>query len=282
MEIVNMPLSASENMVVGSLDLKRVFKDGIKALEPGIMARANRNILYIDEVNLLDDHQVNILLDASAMGHNIIERDGISLNHPARFIMVGTMNPEKGDLRPQILDRFGFEVDVKVLTGRADRLAVMRNRRAFDLDTRKFAEHYAISENDIALRIEKAKAIVPKIDLTDNVLQKMVTIVTSLEIRTHRADIVMKKTAVAFAALASCELVTDDDDARATLLAFPHRTRQMPFEREGSFTFESVMERMNIDYGQPLDDDNEQNTQRSNPRDEVYSIDREQTVKKIF
>jgi Mg-chelatase subunit ChlI len=153
MEIIDMPLSATEDMVVGTIDIKRALKEGIKALEPGILARANRNILYIDEVNLLDDHLVNILLDAAAMGVNIVEREGISLYHPARFILIGTMNPEEGELRPQILDRFGLCVEVSALSSKEDRLKVMEYRRRFDSDPWKFEEQFSEEQEILRKKI---------------------------------------------------------------------------------------------------------------------------------
>jgi len=126
MKIIDMPVSATEDMVIGTIDIKKAIKEGVKALEPGILARANRNILYIDEVNLLDNHLVNILLDSAAMGVNIVEREGISLYHPSRFVLVGTMNPEEGGLRPQILDRFGLSVEVRALESKEERLKIMK------------------------------------------------------------------------------------------------------------------------------------------------------------
>jgi Mg-chelatase subunit ChlI len=232
MEIVDMPLSATEDMVIGSLDIKRALTDGIKALEPGILARANRNILYIDEVNLLDDHLINILLDAAAMGVNVIEREGISLYHPARFILVGTMNPEEGRLRPQILDRFGLCVEIAALTDPSDRLEVIRRRKEFDRDCWTFEERFADQQKHLTQKITAAQQLLVDVDESAEVLEQIVTITSSLGIRTHRADIVMEKTAAAIAALAGRKTLERQDVIDAALLALPHRLRQKPFEKD--------------------------------------------------
>lgn len=231
MEIIDMPLSATEDMVVGAIDIKRALKEGIKALEPGILARANRNILYIDEVNLLDDHLVNILLDAAAMGVNIVEREGISLYHPARFILIGTMNPEEGNLRPQILDRFGLCVEVKALSSKEDRLKVMEYRREFDSDPWKFEERFNDKQKTLRERIVNAQLSVPQISISQDMVEKIVEITTSLGIKTHRADIVMEKTAKALAGFSGRDYVTEEDIKEAALLALSHRMRQQPFEK---------------------------------------------------
>ncbi len=153
MTVVELPVSATEDRVVGSLDIRKALKDGIRALHPGVLAEANRNILYIDEVNLLDDHVANVLLDAAAMGVNIIEREGVSLHHPARFILVGTMNPEEGELRPQLLDRFGLCVQVKGLMDKEDRAEVVTRREEFDKDPWAFAAEYEEAQADLRDRI---------------------------------------------------------------------------------------------------------------------------------
>jgi len=232
MEIVDMPLSATEDMVIGSLDIKRALTDGIKALEPGILARANRNILYIDEVNLLDDHLINILLDAAAMGVNVIEREGISLYHPARFILVGTMNPEEGRLRPQILDRFGLCVEVGALTDPADRLEVIKRRKDFDRDCWAFEERFSAQQHKLTQDITAAQGLLGETVESLEVLEQIVAIAGSLGIRTHRADIVMEKTAAAIAALDGRRDVERRDVIEAALLALPHRMRQKPFEND--------------------------------------------------
>ena len=240
MEVVDLPLSATEDMVVGSIDIKRALKEGIKALEPGLLARANRNILYIDEVNLLNDHIVNILLDSASMGVNIIEREGISLYHPARFILIGTMNPEEGELRPQILDRFGLCVEVKALSSKEDRLKVMEYRRMFDFDPWKFEEHFREEQERLRHRIVNAQLILPQIKISENMVEKIVEITTSLGIKTHRADIVMEKAAKALAALSGRNYVTEEDLKEAALLTLSHRMRESPFEKGAALSIETV------------------------------------------
>jgi len=232
MEVVDMPLSATEDMVIGSLDIKRALTDGIKALEPGILARANRNILYIDEVNLLDDHLINILLDAAAMGVNVIEREGISLYHPARFILIGTMNPEEGRLRPQILDRFGLCVEVSALTDPADRLEVIKRRKEFDRDCWAFEERFADQQQTLTSDMSAAQGLLGSVIESAEVLEHIVAITAGLGIRTHRADIVIEKTAAAIAALSGRTELSRQDVIDAALLALPHRMRQKPFEKD--------------------------------------------------
>jgi len=263
MEIVNMPLSATEDMVVGTIDIKKALKEGIKALEPGILARANRNILYIDEVNLLDDHLVNILLDAAAMGVNIIEREGISVWHPSRFILVGTMNPEEGELRPQILDRFGLCVEVNALTSKEERLKIIEYRREFDSNPWKFKEKFKEKQERLREKIINAQKNLPKVSMSNDMLEKIVEITTSLGIKTHRADIVMEKTARAIAALDGRMHVTEEDIKEAALLALPHRIRQQPFEKGMTITRETI-----------------ETILQSKPKEEVFKFNKNAKMKK--
>jgi magnesium chelatase subunit D len=251
MEIVDMPLSATEDMVVGTIDIKRALKEGIKALEPGIMARANRNLLYIDEVNLLDDHLVNILLDAAAMGVNIVEREGISVYHPARFILIGTMNPEEGELRPQILDRFGLCVEVHALASKDERLKVMEYRRRFDADPWKFEEEFSGEQEKLRKKILLAQQNLPQVGISEEMLAHIVAITTTLGIKTHRADIVMEKAAKAIAALGGRDYVTEEDIKEAAVLALSHRMRQQPFEKGGALSKEMIE---NIIHGKPKEE----------------------------
>ncbi|MHA1303795.1 MAG: ATP-binding protein, partial [Candidatus Heimdallarchaeaceae archaeon] len=263
MEIVDMPLSATEDMVVGTIDIKRALKEGIKALEPGILARANRNILYIDEVNLLDDHLVNILLDAAAMGVNIVEREGISLYHPSRFILIGTMNPEEGELRPQILDRFGLCVEVNALTSKDGRIKVIEYRREFDADPWKFEEKFKEEQEQLKKRIMNVQKILLEVNVSHDLLEKIVEITASLGIKTHRADIVMEKTARALAALDGRNYVTEEDIKEAALLALPHRIRQQPFEKGMTITKETI-----------------ETILQSNPKEEIFDFDKDAKIKK--
>lgn len=240
MEVIDMPLSATEDMVVGSLDIKRILKEGTKAFEPGILARANRNILYIDEVNLLDDHLVNILLDAAAMGVNVVAREGISLYHPARFILVGTMNPEEGDLRPQILDRFALSVEVMAHTDKQERLRVMEYRIAFDADPWHFQDRFAEEQAHLTRKIVCAQKQLNQVSLPQALLEHIVHLTATLGIKTHRADIAMEKTARALAALDDRTAVTEKDIEEAAMLALSHRMRQSPFEKGATLSSEKI------------------------------------------
>ncbi|MHA1733833.1 MAG: VWA domain-containing protein [Promethearchaeota archaeon] len=249
MQIVDMPLSATEDKVVGTIDIQKALKNGIKALDPGILARANRNVLYIDEVNLLDAHLVNILLDAAAMGVNVIEREGISLFHPSRFILVGTMNPEEGELRPQILDRFGLCVEVEAISDREERLKIMESKSEFDADPWVFEKKFSGEQEKLRLKISRAKEILRDVRISRDLLAEIVKITTSLGIKTHRADIVMEKTARALAALDGRLNVTLEDVKEAALLALPHRIKQHPLEktrRLDNSTIESILKESEV------------------------------------
>lgn len=242
MEIVDMPISATEDMVIGTINIKKVIKEGIKALEPGILARANRNILYIDEVNLLDDHLVNVLLDSAAMGVNIVEREGISIFHPSKFVMIGTMNPEEGELRPQIMDRFGLSVEVKALTSKKERLTIMKYRREFDQDPWIFEERFHDKQGNLKIKIINAQKILPTVNISEEMMDKIVDITTGLGIKTHRADIVLEKTSRVLAALNGRKEVNQNDINEAALLALPHRIKQLPFQKAGTQAQETVVD----------------------------------------
>ncbi|MHA1310064.1 MAG: VWA domain-containing protein [Candidatus Helarchaeota archaeon] len=262
MEIIDMPLSATEDMVVGTIDIKKALKEGVKALEPGILAKANRNILYIDEVNLLDDHLANILLDAAAMGVNIIEREGISIYHPSRFILVGTMNPEEGDLRPQLLDRFGLCVNISALTNKEDRMKVVKYRSEFDKDPWKFESKFKNEIDRLREKIAKAQMNIDIIDIPDEILEKIVEITISLGIKTHRADIVMEKVIKALMALDGRNYVIENDLIEATQLALNHRLRQDPFDKRKQLTPESIQKMI-----------------RTKVNEEVFDFDRQGEIK---
>lgn len=234
MAVVELPVSATEDRVVGSLDIQKALREGITALHPGVLAEANRNILYIDEVNLLDDHVANVLLDAAAMGVNIIEREGVSMYHPARFILVGTMNPEEGELRPQLLDRFGLCVEVKGLMDKADRAEVVRRREEFDKDSWAFAAKYEKAQADLRDRIVRARDRVRDITISEERLGSIAEACANLGIETLRADIVVAKAAKALAALDGRTEVDDRDILKAMELALPHRLRRKPFEKVAS------------------------------------------------
>lgn len=248
MEIIDLPISATEDMVIGSINIKKVLEEGNKALEPGILARANRNILYIDEVNLLDEHLVNVLLDSAAMGVNIVEREGISIHHPSRFILVGTMNPEEGELRPQILDRFGLSVDIQALNTKKERLKIMEYRREFDTDPWLFENRFLKKQKKLEEQIIQAKEQLPLVKISEDMLEMIVDITTGLGIKTHRADIVMEKTSRALAALDGRKDVTAEDVKEAGIMALKHRMKQLPFEKEEELnlkTLEQIIQQQN-------------------------------------
>ena len=241
MKVVELPVSATEDRVVGTLDIEHAIKYGEKKFEPGILAEANRNILYIDEVNLLDDHVVDVLLDAAAMGINTVEREGVSYSHPARFVLVGTMNPEEGDIRPQMLDRFGLSV---VVTGEHEpqkRVEVIKRRLAYEENPEEFVELYKTELEELADKITNAREILPNVKVSDDILEKVVSLSIELGVDGHRADITVIKTATTLAALDKREDTTIDDVVTAAKLVFPHRMRKRPFE-EGEFDFAKVEE----------------------------------------
>ena len=220
---VNLPVSATEDRIVGTLDFEKALQDGKKHFEPGLFAKVNRGILYVDEVNLLDDHIVDTLLDAAAMGVNHVEREGISFTHPARFIMIGTMNPEEGDLRPQLLDRFAHSVEIRGEQNAANRVEIMHRTLAFEQDPLSFRAQYASQQKELADRITNARKLLPNVIYADSVLYAIAELTTSFHVEGHRADIVMLKTAAALAAFEDRLTITAQDISRAAELALPHR-----------------------------------------------------------
>ncbi|EGD41244.1 magnesium-chelatase subunit ChlI (Mg-protoporphyrin IXchelatase), partial [Nocardioidaceae bacterium Broad-1] len=231
--LVELPVGATEDRVVGSLHLESALSRGAVEFEPGLLARAHRGLLYVDEVNLLHDHLVDLLLDAAAMGRVSVERDGVSVEHAARFVLIGTMNPEEGELRPQLLDRFGLTVEVAAPRDPALRAEVVRRRMAFDLDAPAFVERYVAAERDLTARVSAARALVGKVRLTAPGLLKIAEVCAAFEVDGLRADIVTARTAVAHAAWAGRSEVTREDIRRAALLALPHRRRRNPFDAPG-------------------------------------------------
>lgn len=238
MRVVELPLSATEDRVAGTLDIEHVLKTGEKKFEPGVLAQANGNLLYVDEVNLLDDHIVDLLLDSAAMGVNYIEREGVSFSHPSRFILVGTMNPEEGELRPQLLDRFGLSVDVKGDRDMEQRMEVVRRRIAFDTDPAAYTEKVREETEAMRSRIEKARELLPKVTADDSILKAVVTVTANFGIDGHRADITMMKAAKANAALEGRTSVEKDDIRAVAALVLSHRMRRRPFEEEAFDTEE--------------------------------------------
>lgn len=227
---VDLPVGATEDRVVGTLDIERAIQHGERRFESGVLAAANRGILYVDEVNLLDDHIVDVLLDAAAMGVNVVEREGISFQHPARFILVGTMNPEEGDLRPQLLDRFALCVDVVGVRDAEARMQIMERNLAFEADPHGFYEEWRPRDEELAEKIEKARAILPEVSYTRGDLATIAHLVSGLGVDGHRADLVILKTAVAHAAWECRRNITDKDIMLSAQLALPHRLKRRPFD----------------------------------------------------
>lgn len=253
--LVELPVGATEDRVLGSLHLERALSEGKAEYEPGLLARAHRGILYVDEVNLLHDHLVDLLLDAAAMGRSTVERDGVSVEHAARFVLVGTMNPEEGELRPQLLDRFGLTVEVAAPREPALRAEVVRRRMAYDADPAAFAERYADAETALRARIADAQALVGAVRLTDAGLLKIAEVCAAFDVDGLRADIVTARTAVAHAAWSGRTQVTLDDIRVAATLALPHRRRRKPFDAPG--LDEDLLDQVLGDEELPPDDDPE-------------------------
>ena len=233
MTVVELPINATEDRVVGSINLEKALQEGVKAFEPGILHAAHQNILYVDEVNLLDDHIVDILLDVAAMGVNTVEREGVSHFHPSRFILVGTMNPEEGDLRPQLLDRFGLSVMVYGEQDPAQRMEVIKRRLAFGDNPTEFVETYKESERALHDRLLEARKLLPTIIPSDDILLKIASISIGVGVDGHRSDITMMHTARAHAAFHSRSQIIDDDIKVAAKLTLKHRMRRLPFEEQG-------------------------------------------------
>ncbi|MFI5824710.1 putative cobaltochelatase [Streptomyces rishiriensis] len=231
--MVELPVGASEDRLVGALDIERALAEGVKAFEPGLLADAHRGILYVDEVNLLHDHLVDLLLDAAAMGASYVEREGVSVRHAARFLLVGTMNPEEGELRPQLLDRFGLTVEVAASREPDQRVEVVRRRLAHDDDPAAFAKRWADEEAAVRARIVAARALLPSVRLGDGALRQIAATCAAFEVDGMRADIVMARTATALAAWAGRTDVVAEDVRQAALLALPHRRRRNPFDAPG-------------------------------------------------
>ncbi|WP_320779841.1 putative cobaltochelatase [Streptomyces sp. CRN 30] len=231
--MVELPVGASEDRLVGALDIERALAEGVKAFEPGLLADAHRGILYVDEVNLLHDHLVDLLLDAAAMGASYVEREGVSVRHAARFLLVGTMNPEEGELRPQLLDRFGLTVEVAASREPDQRVEVVRRRLAYDDAPDAFAARWADEEVAVRARIVAARELLPSVRLGDGALRQIAATCAAFEVDGMRADIVMARTATALAAWAGRTDVLAEDVRQAALLALPHRRRRNPFDAPG-------------------------------------------------
>ena len=227
---VNLPVSATEDRVVGTLDIEKAIQRGERRFDPGILAAANRGVLYVDEVNLLDDHVVDLLLDVAAMGVNVVEREGVSFSHLARFVLIGSMNPEEGDLRPQLLDRFALAVDILGIRDPAARMAILERNLAFEADPAGFVAEWQPREEQLRNDIVAARQRLPSVKHTQRDLATIANLVASLGVDGHRADIVILKTARAHAALQGRESINEQDILMAAELALPHRLKRHPFE----------------------------------------------------
>ena len=232
--VVDLPLGATEDRVVGALDLERALTRGEKAFEPGLLARANRGFLYIDEVNLLEDHLVDLLLDVAASGENVVEREGLSIRHPARFVLIGSGNPEEGELRPQLLDRFGLAVDVKTPTDIATRVEVVRRRDAFEREPARFHRAFAAEEQKLRRRIGAARDHIGEIGTPDAMLEKAARLCVSLGVDGLRGELTLLRAARALAAFEGAAAAGDAELRRVAPFALGHRLRRNPLDEAGS------------------------------------------------
>jgi Mg-chelatase subunit ChlI len=230
MRVVDLPINATEDRVVGTLDLEHAIQKGEKRFEPGVLAEANRGILYVDEVNLLDDHIVDVLLDSAAMGVNTVEREGVSYTHPAEFILVGTMNPEEGELRPQLLDRFGLCVHITGITEQGPRVEIVKRWSAYETDGAAFGLEWQEREQKLAEQIVAARKIFPQVQISDEILLRIAGISIALGVDGHRSDLVMMKAAKTIAAFHGRTAVESNDVDECIDLALSHRMRKRPFE----------------------------------------------------
>ncbi|MCA3388446.1 MAG: magnesium chelatase ATPase subunit I [Roseomonas sp.] len=232
--VVDLPLGTTEDRLAGALDIERALAQGIKAFEPGLLAAAHRGFLYIDEVNLLEDHLVDLLLDVAASGENVVEREGISLRHPARFVLIGSGNPEEGELRPQLLDRFGMSVEVKTPDNLADRIEVVRRRDAFENDSEAFVTKWAKDEAMLRKKIIMAREKLSSVSVPDVTLERAAKLCMALGTDGLRGELTLMRAARALATLDSAKAVTDDHLRRIAPSALRHRLRRNPLDDAGS------------------------------------------------
>ncbi len=240
---VNLPISATEDRVVGTLDIELAIKKGERHFEPGVLAAANRGLLYVDEVNLLDDHVVDLLLDSAAMGVNVVEREGISFSHPARFILVGTMNPEEGELRPQLLDRFSLCVEIRGIQEPEARVAILERRVQFEQDPEGFRAEWEPHERHLSEEIARARDLLPEVSYSVRDLYTIAQLTSEFHVDGHRADIVILKAAQAHAAFQGRSELTDEDILLSAELALPHRLKRQPFQ-EAEMQVSELQERL--------------------------------------
>ena len=232
--VIDLPLGATEDRVVGALDIERALTRGEKAFEPGLLARANRGYLYIDEVNLLEDHIVDLLLDVAQSGENVVEREGLSIRHPARFVLVGSGNPEEGELRPQLLDRFGLSVEVRSPQDVAERVEVIRRRDAFESDFDAFMARYSAEDRKIRNKILRARKKLPAIRTTDNILEDCAALCIALGSDGLRGELTLLRAARALCAYEGGDIVTRELLRDVAPIALSHRLRRDPLDEAGS------------------------------------------------
>jgi len=232
MRVVELPLGATEDRVVGSINIEKALKEGIKSLEPGILADANRNILYVDEINLLDDNLVDVLLDAAAYGINTVEREGISLAHPSNFILVGTMNPAEGELRPQLSDRIGLQISVQSIMDIGDRVKIMERREAFEKDPNAFREEFREYQDQILENIIEARKLLPKVVISQDMMKVIAQLCVDMGVDGHRADIAILKTSKTLAAYYKHEEVESIDVEEAAALVLGERFQRKSLDEE--------------------------------------------------
>ncbi|MBV8887633.1 MAG: magnesium chelatase ATPase subunit I [Chroococcidiopsidaceae cyanobacterium CP_BM_RX_35] len=228
--MVDLPLGATEDRVCGTIDIEKALSQGVRAFEPGLLAKANRGILYVDEVNLLDDHLVDVLLDSAASGWNTVEREGISVRHPARFVLVGSGNPEEGELRPQLLDRFGMHAEVRTVKEPALRVQIVEQRAEFDQNPLNFLEKYQLQQNQLQQRLVSAQQLLPTVEIDYDLRVKIAEACSALDVDGLRGDIVTNRAATALAAFEGRNSVTIDDIRRVMTLCLRHRLRKDPLE----------------------------------------------------
>jgi len=228
--MIDLPLGATEDRVCGTIDIEKALTEGVKAFEPGLLAKANRGILYVDEVNLLDDHLVDILLDSAASGWNTVEREGISIRHPARFVLVGSGNPEEGELRPQLLDRFGMHAEIRTVKDPTLRVKVVEERTSFDLNPQEWIDKYKDEQEAVTKRITDAQALLPGMQIDYELRVKISEICSILDVDGLRGDIVTNRAAKAYAAYNNRTEVTVDDIKTIITLCLRHRLRKDPLE----------------------------------------------------
>jgi magnesium chelatase subunit I len=232
--VVDLPLGATEDRVVGALDLEKALSQGVKAFEPGLLARANRGFLYIDEVNLLEDHLVDLLIDVAASGENVVEREGLSVRHPARFVLVGSGNPEEGELRPQLLDRFGLSLEVATPRELADRVEVVRRRDAYERDPEGFAAEWHKQDDKVRRQLQRARKLLPEVVVPDAIRERAARLCQALGTDGLRGDLTLMRAARALAALDGARTVSLDHLRRMAAPALRHRLRRNPLDDSGS------------------------------------------------